>query len=182
MPNYPFDLLFRKAQPTDVSAIVALVNSAYRGESSKLGWTTEADLLGGQRTDATEVLALITTEGSLMFLCWHHDQLMGSLHLERQQEAAYLGMLSIQPNRQGLGIGKRFMAQAELIAQQTWGVQKMRMTVITLRTELIAFYERRGYQRTGMFKEFPASPSFGIPKVRDLQMEVLEKILLPPKG
>jgi len=153
------------------------VNSAYRGESSKSGWTTEADLLGGQRTDGAEITQLIEATDSLILLCFQGGTLVGSVHLEREPRGVYLGMFTIQPTRQGTGIGKRFLAEAEQVAVQYWQAPRMIMTVISLRQELMAFYERRGYVRTGKYKPFPSDPRFGIPKVSGLQLEILEKIL-----
>jgi ribosomal protein S18 acetylase RimI-like enzyme len=171
------ELHFRRATAADTDRIVALVNSAYRGESSKRGWTTEADFLDGQRTDAEEISKLIDMPGSMIVLGYQDERLIGSVHLERAQDGAYLGMFTIEPKRQGQGIGKCFLREAERIAQEEWGVKKMMMLVITLRDALIAFYERRGYRRTGVFKEFPNDIRYGIPKVRGLQFELLEKPL-----
>jgi len=170
-------LSFRPAQPQDVEAIVTLVNSAYRGDSSRQGWTTEADILDGQRTDAEEIHSLITADNSLLLLGWQGDELVSSVHLEKTEQGAYLGMLTIKPGLQGQGLGKQVMREAEEFARQHWGAQTMRMTVITLRHELIAFYERRGYRRTGELIPFPTSPRFGLPKVESLQLEALEKRL-----
>lgn len=167
----------RKATAADVERVVALVNSAYRGESSKRGWTTEADVLDGQRTDVEEIASLIGTEGSMIVLCFREAALVGSVHLERAADAAYLGMFTVEPILQGQGIGKYFMKEAERIVQEEWGAKTMKMLVISLRTELIAFYERRGYRRTGELKPFPMDIRFGIPKVSSLQFEVLEKTL-----
>ena len=170
-------LWFRKATPADVERVVALVNSAYRGESSRGGWTTEADFLDGQRTDAEEITKLIGTASSMIVLCYQDEELIGSVHLERAEQGAYLGMFTILPTLQGRGIGKRFMQEAEQTVREEWGAKKMLMLVITLRTELIAFYERRGYRRTGIFKEFPNDIRFGIPRVGGLHFELLEKDL-----
>lgn len=171
------ELRFRKATAADIDLVVALVNSAYRGESSKRGWTTEADFLGGQRTDAEEIARLIGTPGSMIVLCYRDDNLIGSVHLERAEQGAYLGMFTIAPTLQRQGIGKRFMQEAERIVREEWGAEKMMMLVITLRGELIAFYERRGYRRTGVFKAFPNDIRYGIPKVSGLQFELLQKPL-----
>jgi ribosomal protein S18 acetylase RimI-like enzyme len=157
--------------------IVSLVNSAYRGEISKMGWTTEAHILGGQRTDEEEIQRLLTEDNSLILLCYHDDQAIGTVHLKKIEHGAYLGMLTIKPELQGQGYGKQFLAAAEQTAQQTWGVNKITLSVITLRHELIAFYQRRGYQRTGILDDFPQDPRFGIPRVAHLQFEYLEKIL-----
>lgn len=170
-------LTFRPAVMADVARIVALVNSAYRGESSRAGWTTEADLLSGQRTDAEEVIKLIASADSIILLCINGDETIGSVHLQHGKHVAYLGMLVIEPGIQGQGIGKKLMQAAEATAIKMWGVDKMLMYVITLRHELIAFYQRRGYHRTGKVKEFPQDVRFGIPKVPGLEIELMEKTL-----
>jgi ribosomal protein S18 acetylase RimI-like enzyme len=173
------DLAFRCAMPADVDAIVALVNSAYRGETSRAGWTTEADILGGQRTDAQEISQLIAQDGSAILLCLRGGEIIGSVHVERMDAVtAYMGMLVIRPVLQGQGLGRCLMDEAERFVRAKWGAQRMQMQVITLRNELIAYYERRGYMRTGETKPFPASdPRFGLPKVDGLMFEVLEKSL-----
>lgn len=170
-------LTFRRADTADADRIVDLVNSAYRGESSRQGWTTEADLLDGQRTDRTEVLGLIEAENSLILLGFRGTDLIGCVHLEKVGGSAYFGMFAIKPELQGQGIGKRVMRTAEDFARREWGVGKMLMTVITLRPELIAFYERRGYRRTGELRPFPELSQLGSPRVAGLQLEVLEKTL-----
>ena len=170
-------LFFRKATLAEAEFIARLVNSAYRGDSSKAGWTSEADLLDGQRTDSSEVERLIQDVNSMILLCLQNDEILGSVLLQKAQEAAYLGMFVVRPMLQGNGIGKHFLNAAERIAQQEWGVSKITMSVITLRPELIAFYERRGYQRTGEVLPFPDDPGAGIPKVPDLEFEMLEKNL-----
>jgi ribosomal protein S18 acetylase RimI-like enzyme len=162
-----------------VDAIVVLVNSAYRGESSRAGWTTEADILGGQRTDAREISHLIAKDGSAMPLCLRGGEIIGSVHVERVDAAtAYMGMLVIRPVLQGQGLGRCLMDEAERFVLAEWGAERMQMQVITLRHELIAYYERRGYRRTGETRPFPATdPRFGLPKVEGLMFEVLEKSL-----
>ncbi len=173
------DLTFRCAIATDVDAIAALVNSAYRGESSRAGWTTEADILGGQRTDIEEISRLITQVDSVILLCLHRGEIIGSVHVERMDAAtAYMGMLVIRPVLQGQGLGRSLMDEAERFVREEWGASHMQMQVITLRHELIAYYERRGYRRTGETRPFPASdPRFGLPKVEGLMLAVLEKSL-----
>jgi ribosomal protein S18 acetylase RimI-like enzyme len=177
MKSQERQLTFRPAIMADVERIVALVNSAYRGESSRAGWSTEADLLAGQRTDAEEVGNLISSADSLILLGMNGEEIIGSVHLQHGKHVAYLGMLVIQPVMQGHGLGKKLMQAAEATAIKMWGVEKMLMYVVTLRHELIAFYQRRGYHRTGKIKEFPQEVRFGIPKVAGLQIELLEKTL-----
>ena len=170
-------LTFRPALLEDVESIVVLVNAAYRGDSSRAGWTTEADLLGGQRTDADEVSSLIGARNSLLLLCFDDDELTGTVHIQHAHRVAHMGMLVIKPGLQGRGLGKKLMQAAEAAAIKMWGADKMLMHVITLRHELIAFYERRGYRRTGKIKAFPDELRFGIPKVAGLEIELMEKTL-----
>lgn len=174
------DPSFRWAAPADVAAIVALVESAYRGEASRAGWTTEADLLDGQRIDAQGVLALIASESAGILLTEADGELIACCELRRQAAAAYFGMFSVRPLAQGNGLGRRVIAHAEHIARDLWRCERMRMTVIDVRSELIAWYERRGYRRTGQFEPFPyGDERFGIPRRADLRFEVLEKPLAP---
>ncbi|MFA6901528.1 MAG: N-acetyltransferase [Gallionellaceae bacterium] len=170
-------LSYHTATIADVPYIVALVNASYRGESSRAGWTTEADLLDGQRTDAEEVSSLIASGDSIILLCFNGDELIGTVHLQHGHHAAHMGMLVIKPGLQGQGRGKKLMQAAEAAAIKMWGTDKMLMHVITLRHELIAFYERRGYRRTGKIKAFPDELRFGIPKVAGLEIELMEKSL-----
>ncbi|MBS0486098.1 MAG: GNAT family N-acetyltransferase [Proteobacteria bacterium] len=171
-------LAFRTASVADIPAIVALVESAYRGDASRQGWTTEADLLDGQRVDAAGVEEIIAKPASRVLLGESFDDLVVCAHIEKQGVACYFGMFSVHPTRQGVGIGKRMLGEAERIARDEWKCTKMEMTVISVRDELIAWYERRGYRRTGVFKPFPyGDERFGVPKRDDLRFEILEKPL-----
>lgn len=175
-------LHFRAATGDDIDAVVGLVESAYRGEASRAGWTTEADLLDGRRTGADDVGACIARPRSRIVLAETHAagqvQLLGCAHIADEDGAGYFGMFSIVPGLQGGGIGKRLLAECERIVRDEWNLPVMRMTVIDVREELIAFYERRGYRRTGIHKPFPyGDERFGIPKRPDLRFEVLEKRL-----
>ena len=168
----------RRATVDDVSAIVALVESAYRGDSSRKGWTTEADFLDGQRTDAEDVRSCIERERSVVLLAERDGQLGACAHVAVENGAGYFGMFSVTPGLQGSGIGSRVLAEAERVVREDWQLAAMRMTVIDIRAELIAFYERRGYVRTGIKKPFPyGNERFGLPKRDDLRFEVLEKSL-----
>jgi GNAT superfamily N-acetyltransferase len=169
---------FRQAVFADVEAIAELVNSAYRGETSRAGWTTEADILDGLRTDSDEVERLIESEYSIILLCFNDNYLIGAVCLEAAQATVYIGMFVVNPILQGKGLGKRLLDQAEILAQQMWKVDKFQMHVITLRHELIAFYERRGYLRTGIVREFPLNPDVWQPKMAGLQLETLEKTIV----
>jgi ribosomal protein S18 acetylase RimI-like enzyme len=168
--------VFRFAELADTGSIVTLINSAYRGDSSRAGWTTEADLLDGQRTDREEVRLLVEQEGSLILLALLGDELIGTVHVQRDGRAAQIGMLVIRPGMQGMGLGRQLLQAAEQIAIKKWQVKSLQMHVISLRHELIAFYRRQGYRQTGNFKPFPQDVRYGIPKVPDLQLELLEKM------
>lgn len=169
-------IVFRAAVAADVPAIVALVESAYRGESGLRGWTTESHLLDGQRTDAADVAALIERPASRVLLAERDGQLRASCHIERQGAVAYFGMFAVDPDEQGGGLGKQMLAQAERMARDEWHCRAMRMTVIVQREELIAWYQRRGYRRTGEYQPFPyGDERFGIPRRDDLRFEVLLK-------
>jgi len=170
-------LSFREAMASDAEIIAQLVNSAYRGDTSRQGWTTEADLLQGSRIYMPEVLDLITAENSVILLCLQQQEIIGCVHLQKNSDAAYLGMFVVRPTLQGNGIGKQFMQTAELHAQTLWGINKIWMTVISVRQELIAYYQRRGYVRTGRFKPFPKDNGKEKLLVDDLQFEEMEKIL-----
>lgn len=169
---------FRLATPADIPAIEKLVTSAYRGDASRAGWTTEADLLDGQRVDPAGIAEIIGKAGSLVLLAERGVLLLACCHIEKQGEACYFGMFAVDPTLQGAGVGKLVMAEAERVAKDDFGCTRMEMTVISVRDELIAWYERRGYRRTGKYKPFPyGDERFGIPKRDDLKFELLVKPL-----
>ncbi|MGW4894863.1 GNAT family N-acetyltransferase [Kitasatospora sp. NPDC004240] len=171
-------LAFRNATPADVPALVELVESAYRGESSRDGWTTEADLLGGRRTDAEGVTTALTHPDGIVLLAERDGELLACCQLEHRGEHAYFGMFSVRPGRQGGGLGRAVLAEAERIAAEEWGTTRLEMSVIEQRAELIAWYERRGFHRTGVYSPFPyGDERFGIPLRPDLRFETLAKTL-----
>lgn len=173
---HPLD--FRTATASDIPALVELVTSAYRGEISRRGWTTEADLLDGQRIDSQLLLADIQRLRSAVLIAERERQMVACVHVADVDGAGYLGMFSVQPGGQGCGVGSRVIREAERFAREDLGLSLMRMTVIDLREELMAWYERRGYVRTGIKKPFPYGDArFGIPRRDDLRFEVLEKQL-----
>ena len=169
---------FRAATEADIPVLVALVTSAYRGDVSKQGWTTEADLLEGQRIDSEVLSRDIERERSRIVIAERGAQLLACAHVAEEDGAGYFGMFSVKPDLQGGGVGKALLAEAERIAAEEWKLPAMRMTVIDIRDELIDFYERRGYRRTGIKKPFPyGDERYGIPKRDDLRFEILEKSL-----
>lgn len=168
----------RAAVPDDVPALVALVTSAYRGDASREGWTTEADFLEGNRIDPEVLRHDILRPNSRVLLLERSGEIVACAHVAIDDGAGYFGMFSVAPAMQGGGVGKQLLAEAERVAREDWGLRSMRMSVIDIRDALIAFYERRGYRRTGIKKPFPYGDTrFGIPLRDDLRFEVLEKTL-----
>ncbi|MEU3856364.1 GNAT family N-acetyltransferase [Streptomyces sp. NPDC028722] len=172
-------LTFRDATDADVDALVTLIESAYRGDSSRTGWTTEADILEGQRTDTEGVLEVIKAPESRLLVVERDGGVVACCQLEHRGDHAYFGMFAVSPAQQGSGLGRTVMAEAERLARETWAVTEMRMTVISVRDDLIAWYERRGYRRTGQTEPFPyGDERYGIPQRDDLEFEVLVKPLV----
>ena len=167
---------FRVAEPVDGPAIVELVESAYRGDASRSGWTTEADLLGGQRTDLEAVHELIGADDSQIVLLLVDGELVACCHLALERaDTAYLGLFAVRPDAQGGGLGSAVVAEADRRAR-AWGASRLRMTVISARTDLLAWYHRLGFAPTGATEPFPyGDERFGIPTVPDLEFVVLER-------
>lgn len=170
---------FRDAVPDDVPALIALVTSAYRGDSSRQGWTTEADLLDGARIDADVLRHDIIRAGSRVIVVDGEDgRPLACAHVAIEDGSGYFGMFAVDPLLQGRGTGDAVLTECERIARDTWQLPRMRMTVIDVRESLIAWYLRRGYRRTGVHTPFPYGDlRFGIPRRDDLRFEVLEKSL-----
>lgn len=168
----------RLATEADIPALVDLVTSAYRGAASRAGWTTEADLLDGNRIDAEVLRADLLRPRSRVLVAERDGRIIACAHIADEQGTGYFGMFAVAPGAQGSGLGNHMLAEAERMVREDWGLPVLRMTVIDLRSELIAWYERRGYCRTGILKPFPyGDERFGIPKRLDLRFEVLEKPL-----
>ena len=171
-------LSHRDATVADVPAIVGLVTSAYRGEASRIGWTTEADLLDGERIDPGVLRADIERPRSRVLLVERDGALVACAHVAVEDGAGYFGMFAVRPDLQGAGLGNALLLEAERVVRDEWMLAALRMTVIDVRDELIAWYERRGYALTGEDRPFPADdPRFGIPRRDDLIFSVMEKRL-----
>jgi ribosomal protein S18 acetylase RimI-like enzyme len=173
------DLSFRLATTDDCGTLATMINEAYRGPTSKKGWTTESHLLDGLRTDKEDLLPIVGRADSNILMAYDSEKkLIGSVHLEkRPDQICYLGMFTVNPLLQAKGIGRDLLANAEKFAWEIYQAKRMQMTVITARKELIEWYERRGYRRTGKTIPFPIHEKFGIVKTGILEMEYLEKSL-----
>jgi ribosomal protein S18 acetylase RimI-like enzyme len=177
----PDELFTTLAREEDLEAIAGLINAAYRGAPSRRGWTSEAELIEGARTDAAELAALIRPEASVLLVIRGNHSLNGCVHLERRERGtSYLGMLSVRPSMQGSLIGRQLLSAAERFAREHFGATRIELTVLEQREELIAWYERRGYTRTGETRPFPyGSPGLGRPARDDLRFLVMERRLAP---
>jgi ribosomal protein S18 acetylase RimI-like enzyme len=172
------ELLIAPAAKEDIPALNRLVNSAYRGDTSRKGWTTEADLLDGIRTDPEALEDMMEQPGAVILKCTDSSGLLrGCVFLKKTDNQLYLGMLTVTPELQGGGIGKKLLEASEQYAREQ-ECDKIVMTVISVRRELIAWYERKGFRTTGEKSPFPKDPRFGIPK-QDLEFVVMEKDLRP---
>lgn len=173
-------VFFLPAHAGQAHEISRLVNSAYRGESSKQGWTTEESILGGQRVDPEMIVEIIEKKGNRIELMRGADgALIACMHLqyETAADSLYVGMLTVDPRLQAQGHGKQLLARAEELARDV-GLRQVQMSVIDLREELIAYYERRGYQKTGRVIPFPkVNPRLGLPKVDGLKLIEMVKPL-----
>ena len=148
--------MITKATLQDIPSLVALINSAYRGESSKKGWTTEAHLLEGKRTDEQEMTEIFLDPKNTILKFTENNTIIGSVLLVEKGHQLYLGMLTVSPELQNSGIGKKLLAEAENQAKAL-GLSSIIMTVISVREELIAWYKRHGYVDTGAREAFPES-------------------------
>ena len=176
------DLKVSSASENDLVEVSVLVNSAYRGDSSRAGWTTEADFLDGQRTDPESLRKHLENPRQTILCLRNKDEsLLGCVSLERtsshQDLTYYLGMLTISPTLQSQGIGRILLEKSEDFVRKL-GAKRMILGVIQLRVELISWYERRGYRKTGETQPFPYNDiRAGIPKRDDLHFIMFEKIL-----
>ena len=167
----------RDATAADLPALVALVQSAYRGDSARVGWTHEADLLDGQRIDETMLRDLLANDANRIIVLEDGPEMVGCVAIEPRDGYAYIGMVTVAPDRQGAGVGARLLTAAEWAVIDR-GFTECRMTVIAQREKLIGWYERKGYRRTGDREPFPyGDERFGRPRRDDLAFVVLSKTL-----
>lgn len=150
-------MILRHATHNDIPTLTSLLNRSYRGDSSRAGWTTEADLLSGQRIDEVGLIQLVNDPDSLILITQSEESILATIHAHHENESIHFGLFAVEPSLQGGGIGKELLMYAESEAIRKWGVTTAIMEVITHRSELIEYYERRGYMRNGEMIAFPES-------------------------
>lgn len=165
----------RAAKISEIGDIARLVNSAYRPKPGSHGWTHEADLIVGARTDANEVAGLLSKPDSIVLLGLIGSEIVACVHIERMGGDACIGMLAVMPSRQDSGIGKELLAHTELYARTKFLSDRCVMMVVSSRIELISFYQRQGYQQTGSTMPYPQMANAGTPLEAGLKIEMLEK-------
>jgi ribosomal protein S18 acetylase RimI-like enzyme len=166
--------ILRVADESDAREIAALVNRAYRPSPHERGWTHEAELVSGDRTSVEQVSAIMSQRSRILLLC-SGTTIVACVHVQVSESNAYIGMLATDPHYQVQGLGKQMLLNAEAYAVEHFSVRTFRMVVLSFRDELIAFYERRGYERTGQVEDYPLSAGVGEPKRPGLTVEVMEK-------
>lgn len=173
-------LHFYKAELVDAESVAKLINTAYRGEVSRKGWTTEADLLDGLRTTTAEIAKMIRRDDAFILIGVMNDEIVATISCERQviafKHTVHFGMIAVKPTLQNKGHGKDLIHAAETMTKREWRVAGFHMAVISLRHELIDFYERLGYMRTGEFKDFPENSMLWQPRVEGLSLQYLAKL------
>ena len=174
------ELTIRPATPADIPALHALIESAYRGEASRAGWTTEADLLEGQRTDPDDLADILADPAQVLLTAWRADALAGCVLIaDRGQGTGYFGMLSVSPTLQSSGLGRRLVAVAEAELKARFGARRVVFNVFPQRESLIAWYARQGYAATGETRPFDYSnPRLGLPLRDDLYFIVMARDLI----
>lgn len=166
---------FRVATAADAEAIACLVNRAYRPASAERGWTHEADLVAGERTSAMQVAGLLRPDSTVLLLLVG-GKVAACVHVERSADVCGIGMLATEPKWQNRGLGKRMLEHAERFAVEVCAARRLRMSVLSSRPELLAFYERRGYAGTGEQAAYPVGAGVGIPRSETLHVLSLEKM------
>jgi ribosomal protein S18 acetylase RimI-like enzyme len=170
----------RAARSGDADLLAVLIRSAYRGDDSRAGWTSEADLVEGERINAGQVSAMITGAGSLVLVGEDADtrRIVACCQLRNEGAGlAYFGTFAVSPQVQGAGLGRQLVNEAEQLAISSFGATRLEMTVLAPQDKLIAYYERRGFHRTGETRPFPADPVYARPLRDGLYFVVLEKAL-----
>jgi ribosomal protein S18 acetylase RimI-like enzyme len=170
------DYRFGYAGPADVPLLALLIERAYRGPEAAKGWTNESTLLTGPRSSPGEIESLIRDKDSRFVTARQAEKLVGCALIQKHGEGAYFGMFAIDPDIQGGGLGKAVVARCEEAARELWSAGYLRLTVISLRDKLIAWYERRGFVQTGEHEPFPFDSATGALRT-DFDLTVLQKQL-----
>ncbi|MCV6637316.1 GNAT family N-acetyltransferase [Candidatus Albibeggiatoa sp. nov. NOAA] len=165
-------LTLKPATLDDAEYVNRLINQAYRGQE---GWTRETDIVDGKRSSIEDVRDLIKNPDSHILVAKLNEVLTACICVEEKEKQAYIGTFAVNPTFQNQGIGKIVLSLAEDYAVDKLGSQQLLMVVISQREELISFYERRGYQRTGKISEYPVHLNVGVPIIEGLTIEYLEK-------
>ncbi|WP_084270065.1 GNAT family N-acetyltransferase [Patulibacter minatonensis] len=168
----------RIAGIAELPRLLQLVHAAYRGTASRAGWTTEADLLEGGRIDAGMLRELLVSLHDVVLRTGPHGTPGACCAVGRREDRVAFGMFAVAPSEQGRGTGRELLSAAERYAVQRWDATALHLSVIRQRTELIAWYERRGYVRTGETEPFPyGDERYGRPLRDDLELVVLRRAL-----
>jgi len=159
----------------DVPAVVSLVNRAYRSDAAQAGWTTEGHLLAGARIDADALRELLAAPEAVLLVASPTPlgPPNGCVYLEKQADVLNLSLLAVAPEAQAHGLGRHLLQAAEAHARAR-GCTTIKMSVLSVRAELLAWYERQGYRRTGASEPFPNTTRFGQPQ-QPLTLLALEK-------
>lgn len=167
---------YRLATESDSGAIANLVNAAYRPDSQTTGWTHENNLVSGPRTEGQRVEGMMARPQSIFLIGISDSKIIASVHVEVKMGVCHIGMLAVNPQLQASGLGKSMLEYAEKYAVNHFDVEKFHLTVLSARIELIAFYLRRGYKKTGVTEKYPMGTGTGEPKSGGLMVEILEKL------
>lgn len=171
------NITLKIASQADAGEITSLVNSVYRGENAKKGWTTEADFIDGIRINDAKVKEIINSKDDIIILALISGEIIGCVQLEKTDKYSLLGMLSVDVNYQDRGIGKILITECERYTKDVWKLGEIKMKVIGRRVELLEYYNRRGYLITGEREDFGSCcDTFGEPKEK-LYFDVLAKKL-----
>lgn len=169
------ELVVTISGPLDAEAITQVINQAYRPDTNAAGWTHESDLVSGNRICVAQVEQIISRPESVILVGFNNADIVACVHVEKNGGNSHIGMLAVSPTLQGSGVGKRMLVYAEQYAVEHFSAEKFILTVLSSRTELIAFYLRRGYQHTGQMQDYPVHAGIGKPKFSNLTTETLEK-------
>ncbi|CAB3770157.1 hypothetical protein GQ57_28025 [Burkholderia sp. MSh2] len=168
---------FRAANERDVDALVRLINSAYRPTTAEAGWTHEAAIVDGPRITARQVAETLETPDTVLLVAEIEGRVAGCIEVAATGPEARIGTLAVSPSMQDRGLGKALLHEAEQLARRRWQIGKAVMVVLSVRHELIDFYVRRGYARTGERTRYPVDAGVGMPRDADLTIETLTKDL-----